>query len=63
MCLKFFKSNQLHEGGILDLFIDILVLIEGEGAGEGHVDDHPGAPHVQRPDGGREVVVINTFRI
>ena len=48
-----YKSNQLHEGGILDLFIDILVLVEGEGAGERHVDDHPGAPHVQRPDGGR----------
>jgi len=43
------RVRRVHEGGILDLFIDILVLIEGEGAGEGHVDDHPGAPHVQRP--------------
>ena len=52
MWLKFFKSNQLHEGGILDLFIDVLVLVEGEGAREGDVDNHPSAPHVQRPGDG-----------
>ena len=39
----------IHEGGVLDLFVDILVFIEGEGAGEGDVDDDSSAPHVQGP--------------
>ena len=29
--------------------MDVLVLIEGECAREGDVDDDPGAPHVQGP--------------
>ena len=39
----------IHEGCVLDLFMDVLVLIEGECAREGDVDDDPGAPHVQGP--------------
>ena len=44
------KKKRLHEGGVLDLLVDILVLIERESAREGDVDDHTGAPHVQRPE-------------
>ena len=39
----------IHEGCVLYLFMDVLVLIEGECAREGDVDDDPGAPHVQGP--------------
>ena len=41
--------RRIHEGCILDLFMDVLVLIEGECARERDVDDDPGAPHVQGP--------------
>ncbi len=38
---------RVHEAGVLDLLIDVLVLVEGEGAGEADVDDDAGGPHVQ----------------
>ena len=41
------KNKNLHEGGVLDLLVDILVLIERESAREGDVYDHTSAPHVQ----------------
>ena len=41
--------RRIHEGGVLDLFVDVLVLIEGECSGERDVDDDPSAPHVQGP--------------
>ena len=34
----------------MDLLVDILVLIERESSGEGDVDDHTSAPHVQGPE-------------
>merc|ERR1719471_1894464 len=43
------RVRWVHEGGVLDLLVDILVLIERESAREGDVDDHASAPHVQRP--------------
>lgn len=39
----------VHEGGVLYLFVDVLVLVEGEGARQRHVYDHAHRPHVQRP--------------
>ena len=41
--------RRIHEGGVLDLFVDILVLIERECSRERDVDDDPRAPHVQGP--------------
>ena len=41
--------GRVHEGGVLDLLIDVLVLVEGESAREAHVDDHARRPHVQAP--------------
>ena len=39
---------RIHEVSIFDLVLDSHVLVERELAGERHVDDHPGRPHVQR---------------
>ena len=44
------KKKNLHEGGVLDLLVDILVLIERESSGERDIDDHTSAPHVQGPE-------------
>ena len=41
--------GRVHEGGVLDLLVDVLVLVEGERARETHVDDHARRPHVQAP--------------
>ena len=41
--------GRIHEGCVLDLFVNILVLIEGECSGERDVDDDSSAPHVQGP--------------
>ena len=41
--------RRIHEGGVLDLFVDILVLIERECSRERDVDDDPSAPHVEGP--------------
>lgn len=38
----------VHEGGILDLVIDVLVLIEGKRPAQTDVDDDADRPHVQR---------------
>ena len=43
------RMRRIHEGGVLDLFVDVLVLIERECSGERDVDDDSSAPHVQRP--------------
>ena len=43
------KKKNLHEGSVLDLLVDILVLIERECSRERDVDDDPSAPHVQGP--------------
>ena len=57
------KNKNLHEGGVLDLLVDILVLIERESAGEGDVDDHTSAPHVQWPDALRHCYLRATRNI
>ena len=41
--------RRIHEGGVLYLFVDILVLIERECSRERDVDDDPSAPHVEGP--------------
>ena len=41
--------RRIHEGGVLDLFVDILVLIERECSRERDIDDDPSAPHVEGP--------------
>ena len=41
--------RRIHEGGVLYLFVDVLVLIERECSRERDVDDDPSAPHVQGP--------------
>ena len=41
--------GRVHEGRVLDLLVDVLVLVEGERAREAHVDDHARRPHVQAP--------------
>ena len=41
--------RRIHEGCVLDLLVDVLVLVEGECSGERDVDDDPSAPHVQGP--------------
>ena len=41
--------RRIHEGGVLYLFVDILVLIERECSRERDVDDDPRAPHVEGP--------------
>ena len=43
------RMRRIHEGGILYLFVDVLVLIERECSRERDVDDDPSAPHVQGP--------------
>ena len=43
------RMRRIHEGGVLDLFVDILVLIERECSRERDVDDDPSAPHVEGP--------------
>ena len=43
------RMRRIHEGGVLDLFVDILVLIERECSRERDIDDDPGAPHVEGP--------------
>lgn len=40
--------GRVHEGGVLDLLVDVLVLVEGERARQRHVDDDAHRPHVQR---------------
>lgn len=41
------RMRGVHEGGVLDLFVDVLVFVEGKGSGEGDVDDDAAGPHVQ----------------
>ena len=41
--------RRIHEGGVLYLFVDVLVLIERECSRERDVDDDPSAPHVEGP--------------
>ena len=43
------RMRRIHEGGVLYLFVDILVLIERECSRERDVDDDPSAPHVEGP--------------
>ena len=43
------RMGRVHEGGVLDLLIDVLILVEGERAREAHIDDHTRRPHVQAP--------------
>lgn len=38
----------VHKGGVLNLVVDVLVLVEGEGPAEAHVDYDTHRPHVQR---------------
>ena len=40
--------RRVHEGSVLDLVIDVLVLVEGEGAAQADVHDDAHWPHVQR---------------
>lgn len=40
--------GRVHEGSVLDLVINVLVLIKGEGATQTHIDDDTYWPHVQR---------------
>lgn len=37
----------VHEGGVGDLLLDVLFLVEGEGAAQAHVGDDAHRPHVQ----------------
>ena len=41
--------RRIHEGGVLYLFIDVFIFVEGKSPGERDVDDDPSAPHVQGP--------------
>ena len=43
------RMRRIHKGGVLYLFVDVLVLIERECSRERDVDDDPSAPHVQGP--------------
>ena len=43
------RMRRIHEGGVLDLFVDILVLIERECSRERDIDDDSSAPHVEGP--------------
>ena len=40
--------GRVHEGGVVDLVVDVLVLVEGEGAAQADVHDDAHRPHVQR---------------
>lgn len=40
--------GRVHEGGVLDLIVDVLVLVEREGAAQADVHDDAHGPHVQR---------------
>ena len=40
--------SRVHEGGVGDLLLDVLVLVEGERAAQAHVHDDADRPHVQR---------------
>ena len=42
------RIRRVHEGGVLDLIVDVLVLVERERAAQAHVHDHADAPHVER---------------
>ena len=39
--------RRVHEGGVLDLLVDVFIFVEGERARQADVDDHPRGPHVQ----------------
>ena len=41
--------RRIHEGGVLYLFIDVFIFVEGKSPGERDVDDDPRAPHVEGP--------------
>ena len=41
--------RRIHEGGVLYLFIDVFIFVEGKSPGERDVDDDPCAPHVEGP--------------
>ena len=43
------RMGRVHEGRVLDLLVDVLILVEGERARETHVDDHARRPHIQAP--------------
>lgn len=40
--------GRVHEGGVLDLVVDVLVLVEGKRPAQADVDDDAHRPHVQR---------------
>lgn len=40
--------GRVHEGGVLDLVVDVLVLVEGKRPAQADVDDDADRPHVQR---------------
>ena len=42
------RAGRVHEGSVLDLVFDVLILVEGERAAEADVHDHAHRPHVQR---------------
>ena len=41
--------RRIHEGGVLYLFIDVFIFVEGKSPGERDVDDDSSAPHVEGP--------------
>lgn len=49
LCDFFPRVWWVHESCILDLVINVLIFVEGEGAREGDVRNHSNRPHVQGP--------------
>lgn len=39
--------GRVHERGVLDLIVDVLVFVEGKRSAETNVDDDPARPHVE----------------
>ena len=53
--------GRVHEGGVLDLLVDVLILVEWEGAGERDVNDDTRAPHVQGPGDSQAAELLESF--
>ena len=43
------RVRREHEGGVLDLIVDVLVVVERERAAQADVDDDSHRPHIQGP--------------
>lgn len=43
------RVRRVHEGGVMDLIVDVFIFIEREGSAQTNVHDHTNWPHVQGP--------------